>query len=68
MQVSGSENPKSADLDRFLSEPNIARYRVLLDPDTDERRRRTILGLLEREFAALKTTKSPSSQQGRRPR
>ena len=53
MIVIGSEKPKSADLDRFASEQNIARYRRLLDLNTDEGQRRTILGLLKREFAKL---------------
>ena len=56
MNALGSEKQKSADLDRFVSEQNIARYRVLLDPHTDESQRRTILGLLKREFAKLHET------------
>jgi hypothetical protein len=69
MNATGIENPKSADLDRFVSEQNIARYRALLDPDTDESQRRTILGLLKREFANLhQTSESPVTQQERRPR
>jgi len=69
MNVVGNERPRSADLDRFLSEQNIARYRVLVDPNTDESQRRTIVGLLKREFAKLhKTSEVPVAQQGRRPR
>jgi hypothetical protein len=69
MNVVGSERPKSADLDRFLSEQNIARYRVLLDPNTEESQRRTIVGLLKREFAKLhEISEIPVAQQERRPR
>lgn len=66
MNATGSKKPKSADLDRFVSEQNIARYRVLLDPNTDESQRRTILALLKREFAKLhETSEIPVAQQER---
>jgi hypothetical protein len=32
MNAIGSEQTKSTDLDRFVSEQNIARYRILFDP------------------------------------
>ena len=47
------DKAKSTDLDRFVSEQNIARYRKLLDPETDESQRRTILRLLKKESAML---------------
>ena len=43
-----------SDMDRFVSEQNVARYRKLLDPGTDERQRRTILQLLKQEKANLR--------------
>jgi hypothetical protein len=48
------ERKKSTDLDRFVSEQNIARYRELLNPETDESQRRTILRLLKKESAQLR--------------
>ena len=48
------EKAKSNDLDRFVSEQNIARYRNLLSPETSERQRRTILRLLKEESAQLR--------------
>lgn len=48
------EKTKSNDLDRFVSEQNIARYRNLLNPETSERQRRTILRLLKEESAQLR--------------
>jgi hypothetical protein len=45
--------PKAANLDRFVNEENIKRYRKLLDPDVDETQRSTILRLLESEFETL---------------
>ena len=48
------EKAKSNDLDRFVSEQNIARYRNLLNPETSERQRRTILRLLKEESAQLR--------------
>lgn len=54
MNVIGNKKTMSVGLDRFVSEQNIARYRVLLDSNTDEGQRRTILGLLKREFAKLR--------------
>lgn len=48
------ERKKSTDLDRFVSERNIARYRNLLDPQTDESQRRTILRLLKQEYVKLR--------------
>ena len=53
MNAIGSDQPKSTCLDRFVSEENIARYRILLDPQTDESRRRTILRLLKQEYVKL---------------
>jgi len=53
MNAIGSEQAKSTDLDRFVSEENIARYRILLDPQTDESQRRTILRLLKQEYVKL---------------
>jgi hypothetical protein len=46
-------SPGAADLDRFINEQNINRYRKLLDPGTDEAQRSTILRLLESEFETL---------------
>ena len=48
------EKSKSNDLDRFVSEQNIAHYRNLLNPETSERQRRTILRLLKEESAKLR--------------
>ncbi|MGB9043531.1 MAG: hypothetical protein WCC81_13795 [Pseudolabrys sp.] len=48
------ERKKSTDLDRLVSEQNIARYRKLLNPETDESQRRTILRLLKKESAQLR--------------
>ncbi len=48
-------SPKAANLDRFINEQNIKRYRQLLDPDMDETQRSTILRLLESEFETLFT-------------
>ena len=48
------EKATSNDLDRFVSEQNIARYRNLLNPETSERQRRTILRLLKEESAQLR--------------
>jgi hypothetical protein len=42
------------ELEDFLSEQNIARYRKLLDRSTDETERRTIIELLAEEKAKLK--------------
>jgi hypothetical protein len=44
---------RAADLERFISEQNIARYRKLLGPEMDESQRSTILQLLESEFETL---------------
>jgi hypothetical protein len=46
-------SPKAANLDRFVNEKNIKRYRKLLDPNMDETQRSTILQLLESEFETL---------------
>jgi hypothetical protein len=46
-------SPKAANLDRFVNEENIKRYRKLLDPDLDQIQRSTILRLLEAEFETL---------------
>jgi hypothetical protein len=46
-------SPKAANLDRFVNEENIKRYRKLLDPDMDGTQRSTILRLLESEFETL---------------
>ena len=55
MNASGKcEKEKANDLDRFVSEQNIARYRNLLDPQTDESQRRTILRLLKQEYVKLR--------------
>jgi hypothetical protein len=63
------KKPMSVGLDRFISEQNIARYRVLLDSNIDEGQRRTILGLLKREFAKLReSSEIPVAQQERLPR
>jgi hypothetical protein len=48
--VRGRHSSRAADLDRFINEQNIDRYRKLLDPSIDEARRSTILQLLECEF------------------
>ncbi len=68
MNVIGNKKPMSVGLDRFVSEQNIARYRVLLDSNTDEGQRRTILGLLKREFTKLReSSEIPVAQQERLP-
>jgi hypothetical protein len=65
----GSERPNPAGLDRLVSAQNIARYRALRDPNTDARQRRTILGLLQQEFARLnETAEIPVTTQEKRPR
>jgi hypothetical protein len=53
MNAIESEQAKSTCLERFVSEQNIARYRILLDPQTDESRRRTIFRLLKQEYVKL---------------
>ena len=45
-----------ADLDRFISEQNVARYRKLLDARTDENERRIIVQQLADEMAMLRDT------------
>jgi hypothetical protein len=57
------ERKKSTDLDRFVSEQNIARYRKLLNPETDESQRRTILRLLKKESAQKKNPPSCANDQ-----
>ena len=47
------------DLDRFLNEQNIARYRKLFDASTDKDERAVILELLAEEVAKLKTAPQP---------
>jgi hypothetical protein len=44
------------DLDRFVSEQNVARYRKLLDARTDENERRIIVRQLADEMAKLRDT------------
>ncbi len=46
-------SPRAANLDRFVNEQNIHRYRKLLDAGMDEAQRSTILRLLESEFKTL---------------
>jgi hypothetical protein len=41
-------------LDKFVSEQNIARYRKLIDAETDENQRRMILQLLAEQVAELR--------------
>jgi len=53
MNAIGSEQAEATCLGRFVSEQNIARYRILRDPQTDESRRRTILRLLKQEHVKL---------------
>jgi hypothetical protein len=48
------------ELEDFLSEQNIARYRKLLDSSTDETERRTIIELLVEEEAKLNGEHQPS--------
>lgn len=55
------EKAKSNDLDRFVSEQNIARFRNLLKPETGERERRTILQLLKEESAQLRDGIRPAA-------
>jgi hypothetical protein len=43
-----------SDLDRFVSEQNVARYRKLLDASTDEMQRRAIIQLLADQMAKLR--------------
>jgi hypothetical protein len=52
--LSKCQKAKSNDLERFVSEQNIARYRDLLHPETSERQRRMILQLLKEESAQLR--------------
>lgn len=52
------QKAKSTDLDMFFSEQNIARYRKLSNPETDESQRRTILRLLKKEFVKLRGSAS----------
>jgi hypothetical protein len=59
---------KAADLDRFINEQNINRYRKLLDPGIDEARPSTILQLLECEFATLFAKKSSYERRRRQMR
>ena len=54
------QKAKSTDLDMFFSEQNIARYRKLSNPETDESQRRTILRLLKKEFVKLRGSASRS--------
>jgi hypothetical protein len=54
MQSESIKKANSIDLDLFFSERNVARYRKLNDPETDESQRRTILLLLKMEFAKLR--------------
>jgi hypothetical protein len=51
------------DLDIFLQQENIRRYRKLLDASIGETERRTILKLLAEEMKKIKG--SPSSDRGR---
>ena len=48
------QEARSIDQDVLFSEQNIARYRKLNNPETDESQRRTILRLLKMEFAKLR--------------
>lgn len=45
-----------SDLDKFVSEQNVARYRKLLDGSTDETNRRVIIRLLADQMAKLRKT------------
>lgn len=45
--------PDTSDMERFVSEENIAHYRKLLDAALDEDQRRTILHLLADQMARL---------------
>jgi hypothetical protein len=54
MKFTENKNSKYNQLDRLVCEQNIVRYRCLLDPKLDVRRRRAILGLLKREFDKLR--------------
>lgn len=45
-----------SDLDKFVSEQNVARYRKLLDESTDETNRRVIIRLLADQMAKLRKT------------
>lgn len=45
-----------SDLDKFVSEQNVARYRKLLDESTDETNRRVIIRLLADQMAELRKT------------
>jgi len=54
MKFTENKNSQSNQLDRFVSEQNIARYRRLLNPELGVSRRRAILGLLKREFDKLR--------------
>ncbi len=46
--------PPPSDLDRFVSEQNIARYRKLLDPGILANQRSMIFTLLNSEFKTLR--------------
>ena len=45
-----------SDLDKFVSEQNVARYRKLLDGGKDETNRRVIIRLLADQMAKLRKT------------
>jgi hypothetical protein len=49
------------DLDRFVSEQNIARYRELLDASTDEKQRLTIIQQLADQVAKLRKISTRSN-------
>ncbi|HVO95795.1 MAG TPA: hypothetical protein VMT22_23270 [Terriglobales bacterium] len=45
-----------SDLDRFVSEQNVARYRKLLDASTDDNERRIVIQQLADQMAKLRDT------------
>jgi hypothetical protein len=54
METVGKRETAPVDLDRFISEQNVARYRKLLDVKTDENERRIIVRQLADEMAKLR--------------
>jgi hypothetical protein len=54
VQHEDGSSTEAADLERFVSEQNIALYRKLIEARTNSDQRRTILKLLAEEVAKLK--------------
>lgn len=58
---------KAMELDIFLQEQNIKRYRILIDSSTSPTERQTILRLLAEEMDKLKAASKKSGDQFARP-